>query len=202
MDAYVTLRGQLPISSTHCLFLVVLVVSWAEDRPALLSSSLFWCDGSFLICLQSLQMILQGHLELQEKSFPLADLCCWKFPFLAIIATLSSVYVSEGVFGSGLSALQDCAWNQLTSSFSAYLRLCSSLTASCSSTTCHTKLGTECFSCLHFLGSWQLCLLMRLSPKLWKNKNSPTTFFSVRELRHYFILARMLLCPGSASEII
>lgn len=102
----------------------------------------------------------------------------------------------------GWGSTAGCAWNQLSSSLSTFPMLCSSLTASCSSATCHTKWGTECFSCLHALGSWQLCLLTRLSPKLWKYKNSPTTFFSVRELRHYFILARMLFWPRCTTEII
>lgn len=76
----------------------------------------------------------------------------------------------------GCGSTVGCVWNQLSGSFSTFPMLCSSLTASCSSATCHTKWGTECFSCLHGLGSWQLCLLTGLSPKLWKYKNSPTTF--------------------------
>lgn len=201
MDAYVALRGQLPISSTHCLFLVVLFVSWAEDRAALLSSSLFWHDGSFLVCLQSLQMILQVHLRLQEKSFPLADLCCWKLPFLDI-------------FGYPLFCV--CPWGSFWQWAESTARLCLEPANQLLLSLPETMQLSHCLWQLNHLPhkvgdrvfllpprSWQLAALSvdEIVTKTVEKQNSPT-YFSVRELRHYFILARMLLCPGSATEII
>lgn len=148
----------------HCLTQLESLLMWwvfpcLSAEPSNNSARAPWASGKGFFSCRSLllQPFTLGHYWLSSfLSIPMKE-------FLAV----------------GCGSTADCAQNQLSSSFSAFLVLWSSLTASCSSATCHTKWGTGYFSCPHILCSWHLCLLIRLSPKLCSTKTLQQHFLEL-----------------------
>lgn len=77
------LRGELPSTVTHHLFLVLWVVTWGADGVALLSSSTPF-DVMGLFSLQSIDVVLQRCLQHQGKSLPPSITCHCMFPISCI----------------------------------------------------------------------------------------------------------------------
>lgn len=125
-------------------------------EPSNYSAKAPWASGEVFSSCRSLllQASVHGHYWLDSL------LCMPVKEFLAV----------------GCESTAECAWKQPSSSFSAFLMLSSSLTASCNSATRHTKWGPVFLLPPH---SWLLAALSvdGIVPKTGQNQKLPSNIF-------------------------